>query len=174
MFSLPNKTFYSNLVNLDEFTDLGEKCLDSKCGKGKDQFGNDTSYNWCYKESMADNKKANFSDTWDYCTPRSGFFFFHSFIAKLVFQYDLPKIWQTFDLVFIMKRSHIGLQRFFSLWTLHYLTNFLLLIVCLVSLTRKCFSGMGMIWFSLIFSKICIICVCYMFINSKKYILFFY
>ena len=42
-------------------------------------------------------------------------FFLHSFIAKLVFQYDLPKIWQTFDLVFIMKRSHIGLQRFFSL-----------------------------------------------------------
>ena len=64
----PNKIFYSNLANLDEFTDLGEKCLDSKCGNG-----NDTAFNWCYTDSRPANISANFSGSWDYCTPKTGF-----------------------------------------------------------------------------------------------------
>ena len=68
VFLFPNKTFYSNSANLDEFTDLGEKCLESKCGKE-----NKTSFNWCYTDSRPANISANFSGSWDYCTPRSGF-----------------------------------------------------------------------------------------------------
>ena len=85
VFLFPNKTFYSNSANLDEFTDLGEKCLESKCGKG-----NNTSFNWCYTDSRPANISANFSGSWDYCTPKSGFLISFTFFQQFTFT---PPLW---------------------------------------------------------------------------------
>ena len=126
VFLFPNKTFYSNSANLDEFTDLGEKCLESKCGKE-----NKTSFNWCYTDSRPANVSANFSGSWDYCTPRSGFlisftFFFktiYSALAILVFQYDLSVIWQSFYLVKIKSCHHEKITHRFAKNFFHHMNT---------------------------------------------------